>query len=393
MAKLIARIARKSKSTSILLVPAAELNGGFGEDIMVVSFLTNFSKGNPVTILTTTGNEKSELRKIKEKLSFVNGFSNNKVNFIKMLFIIRKHNLLYVIGADIMDGTYQVNTSINRLRLLELAKILGVTAQISGFSVSSSILPEVKNKFKEISSAIPLKLRDIESFERLNKFIPREELILTNDMAFICPDIPSMYMDSTYNEYIRWIEKIRDNGKMIIAVCPNSIQARKIGLEIYIDSFKNLLKQFMEKDDFSFVFLYHDLRPLCDIDTDSTISKRLYEYFKEENINCFYTDKIYNGVQLKGFVAQTDFTITGRMHLGISGLTYKKPMFGIAYANKFEGMVKLFKIDPKICLIDYDNMRESRDQINLFLINLKDSKVKVAENIQNVQLNTFKNFI
>ncbi|WP_316819932.1 polysaccharide pyruvyl transferase family protein [Pedobacter gandavensis] len=381
----------KKGAKKVLVLPAANLNGGFGEDIMITSFINNFANDAQVNILNGFKIIREDYRRINNNVVFLDGF-NEKVNFLKLLFLIKDCALVYVIGADIMDGTYRVHNSINRLRVIELAHRIGVKAQISGFSVSKNILPEVKAKFSSVAKDVKLKIRDVESYVRMKDFIPADRLILTNDIAFICPDLPGVYQSKTYETYKAWGEQVKAKGKTIIGVCPNAIQARKIGFDNYLSGFKNLLEGFLDRGNYAFVFLYHDIRPICDEASDSTISRILEEYFLAKGEDCFYTDQIKNGVELKGYVALVDFTITGRMHLGISGLTYGKPMFGVSYANKFEGMVKLFEIDPKLCLIDYDKLDNSKEQIRLFTQNFSTIQDCVEKNINGVKLETTNNY-
>lgn len=378
-------------ANKILVLPAANLNGGFGEDIMITSFMNNFANGTPVCILNGYKIIREDYKTINKNIEFIDGF-DDRVNFLKLLFLIKNCSLVYVIGADIMDGTYRVHNSINRLRVIELAHRIGVKAQISGFSVSKNILPVVKAKFIKVAKEVRLKIRDVESYVRMKDFIPAEQLILTNDIAFICPDVPASYQSNTYENYKTWVTAAKAKGKSIIGVCPNAIQAKKIGFENYLSGFKQLLEGFLAVGDYAFVFLYHDIRPICDEASDSTISRILNEYFGAKSVDCFYTDQIRNGVELKGYVSLVDFTITGRMHLGISGLTFSKPMFGVSYANKFEGMVKLFDVDPNSCLIDYDKLNESKDKIRLFTKNFAAIENSVKKNIQKVKLETSNNY-
>lgn len=381
----------KKGANQILVLPAANLNGGFGEDIMITSFINNFANNAPVCILNGYRIVREDYRTINKNVEFRDGF-NDKVNFLKLLFLIRNSALVYVIGADIMDGTYRIHNSINRLRMIELAHRIGVKAQISGFSVSKNILPVVKAKFTRVSKDVRLKIRDVESYVRMKDFIPADRLILTNDIAFICPDLPASYDSKTYDVYKKWVSKVSADGKLVIGVCPNAIQAKKIGFENYLAGFKQLLEGFLDAGNYAFVFLYHDIRPICDEASDSTISQILNEYFGAKGVDCFYTDQIKNGVELKGYVSLVDFTITGRMHLGISGLTYSKPMFGVSYANKFEGMVKLFEIDPDHCLIDYDKLKDSKEKIRLFTKNFSAIQGSVKKNIGGVKLETSNNY-
>ncbi|WGQ12463.1 polysaccharide pyruvyl transferase family protein [Pedobacter gandavensis] len=381
----------KKDAKKVLVLPAANLNGGFGEDIMITSFINNFANDAQVCILNGHKIIREDYRAINKNVVFLDGF-NEKVNFLKLLFLIKDCALVYVIGADIMDGTYRVHNSINRLRVIELANRIGVKAQISGFSVSKNILPVVKAKFSSVAKDVKLKIRDVESYVRMKDFIPADRLILTNDIAFICPDLPGVYQSETFDAYKTWVHNVKASGKTVIGVCPNAIQAKKIGFDKYLSGFKSLLEGFLDAGDYAFVFLYHDIRPICDEASDSTISRILDGYFSAKNLDCFFTDQIKNGVELKGYVSMVDFTITGRMHLGISGLTYSKPMFGVSYANKFEGMVKLFDIDPNLCLIDYDKLDNSKEKIRLFTENFPAIQNSVHKHISSVKLETTNNY-
>lgn len=387
---------KSQKNDSILLIPAANLDGGFGEDIMIMSFIENFSKGREVTIFTPQKIERKDYTLHYKNVSFIGGMLYTPINYYKTLSLLKKHSLIYVIGADIMDGTYSESMVINRLRILKLANALNIETQVSGFSVSNNILNNVKSAFIEVAKFMKIKSRDIESYKRLAQFIPENRLLLTNDIAFICPNIPSMYNQTTeYSKYIEWCKLVKLKEKKIIGVCPNSIQAKKMGFDYYMESLKKMLAFFNDTGDFGFVFLYHDLRLLCDNESDKTISEKLHNYFSSIGIDSFFTSTINNGVELKGYLSEIDFTVTGRMHFGISGLTFKKPMFGIAYANKFEGMVRLFDLDPNLCLVDYDkmNLDLTKNKVDSFC-NLQQKIIeKVNIRLELVQQDTQNNFL
>src|SRR5690606_34754068 len=61
----------------------------------------------------------------------------------------------------------------------------------------------------------------------------------------------------------------------------------------------------------------------------------------------YFQGKIRDGITLKSYLYPIDLTLTGRMHFGISGLSLNKPMFGLAYEGKFDGLQHLFGIDPE----------------------------------------------
>ena len=106
----------------------------------------------------------------------------------------------------------------------------------------------------------------------------------------------------------------------------------------------------------------------------------------------FYTPNIKSGAILKNFISHVDLTITGRMHFGISGLVAKKPMFGISYYNKFEGLMRLFNVNPKITLVDYDKMGTTEVIVNNFIDNYEVTAESIINNLNIVQHNCLLNF-
>ncbi|MDR6809228.1 polysaccharide pyruvyl transferase WcaK-like protein [Dyadobacter sp. BE34] len=387
--KFLAKFKKRTDNNAILLIPAGDLDGGFGEDIMITSFIKNFSNDRPVTVLTYNVIHRPDYLDKFGNVSYAGGFRD--LNYLKLFGLMREHSEVLVIGADIMDGTYGLFASLLRLRMLRLANILGLTAKVSGFSVSKNILPRVKEEFMLASQTTKIKARDIDSFQRLASFLPESRLVLTNDIAFICPTIPVTYEGKEFEAYQSWCDSEKQKNKKIIGICPNSIQAKKIGLDRYVADLTLLIDNFLSVQDFSLIFLYHDTRPLCGNDTDKTISERLFKHFKSKNVSCYLPDEIKNGVSLKGYLNSIDFTVTGRMHLGISGIVARKPMYGICYANKFEGMLKLFDIDPSICLVDYTDMKNSSSTIKSFLDEQDKLIAQIDKKLPEVQFNTQSN--
>ncbi len=358
---------RKDCRKGVLLIPAAKLNGGFGEDIMVGAFVEHF-KDEAIGIYTDEIISRPDY--LGENVKYISGFRYG--NYFSMLKVLRSYSSVYVLGADILDGTYGKYVALDRIRILRLANALKTSSYLLGFSLSNNISSKVKKELKKVSDKTYIKLRDDESYNRVD-FISHNRKLLTSDIAFLCPT-----QDVNDSSYESWSSQ----QKQIIAVCPNAIQAGKIGYEKYINDFKKLLIKFTEACSCSFVFLYHDLRPLCDQTySDKDIAEALYADLLKSSA-CFLPNTIRNGLQLKWYLKPVDFTLTGRMHLGISGLTLGKPMFGIAYANKFEGLLNMFQVDAKLCLIDYRNMDSSNDQIKGFLDLLPEMKEKVTEHLQ-----------
>lgn len=154
-----------------------------------------------------------------------------------------------------------------------------------------------------------------------------------------------------------------------------------MGLVEYLRCQLLLLKEF-SKQNCSILFLYHDLRKYALGINDKELSKMVSFYFQENGMFC---DNITDGYLMKNYINLADFTVTGRMHFGISGYTLNKPMFGCCYYNKFEGVQDLFGIKPENSLVDYDKIPENLFRVTDFLEFLQTYQACIKRNLSSVQ--------
>lgn len=372
-----------------LLVPPADLNGSFGDELMVTSYIYNFAENKPVTILTQQIIERNDFLSGFKGLTFLGDFYKGRYGY--MLELLPGYSKVVVIGADVLDGSYSYYDSIKYLRLLRLASALGIETAFSGFSVSKKTHPLLKKEFGLVAESTFLKARDLETFKRLITFAPESRVIQTSDMAFICPKLSDAVDESRLGQFIAWSSNATNEGRFVIAVCPNALQAEKVGYQEYINGMKILIDTFSSIRKCAIAFLYHDIRVFGDGGSDKTISKDLFDSYSGTDLPVYFDQNIENGVELKSYFDFVDFTITGRMHFGISGIEAGKPMFGICYANKFEGMLQLFEIEPENCLVDYTALADCSKVVPLFLEHLDENSRKIAKYLPRVKEQSFLN--
>ena len=330
---MLAHLLSKGKD-GILLLPAADLNGGFGEDIMVGSFLKAFNK-HKLDLIVSNAYDKDYLKDNKQYPILL-----DKLYLTKLVLLMRKYSELHVIGADIMDGFHKGAGTI-RFKSLDLAYRMGLKINLTGLSVRKSFPPKTKKMFLKYSTYGFVKARDLDSYDRLQKFIPTDKLMLVSDLAFLCPD--NNQTPSSFEKTKSWIEIKKNAGKTIVAFCPNSIQMQKLGKDVYFKMTKHMIK----------ILVNNDL---------------------------LYVDDIPDGITLKKYLSLVDFTFTGRMHFGISGYVCGKPMFGISYLNKFEGLQKMFGLKSKETLLDYSNIVNETETIKHFIQNNTTISLTANEN-------------
>ncbi|WP_447642210.1 MULTISPECIES: polysaccharide pyruvyl transferase family protein [Chitinophagaceae] len=379
-----------SKEGNFLLLPPSDLDGSFGDELMVKSFVANFAGSSYVTIFTDHLIRRDDFLGHIPTIKYKNGFQVR--NYRRWVDELKAASAVFIIGADALDGTYTTRHSLRFFHLAMMANKMGKPVHFSGFSWSKNATGPAKEALAAVARFSLLKARDTDSFHRLALFVPQEHLLQVSDMAFLCPYNKQVEESNDFQLFKDWVGRQKNANRLIIAVCPNSIQEKKLGKRKYLEDLKSILDAFQSKTDVALLYLYHDVRPLYEETSDWDISKTLYdEQVKLEPGRVFFPEDIQNGIVLKSYLQYVDCTLTGRMHFGISGLEAGKPMFGICYANKFEGMLRLFDVDPNNALVDYTEMNQSGEIIDRFLNDIENQYYKIKNNMQKVREFSLKN--
>lgn len=363
----------------VLLLPAATLDGGFGDDIMVRAFV-HVLHDVPISIIND-GMVNNKLFSGIKNVNIIQRYWNLNL-YTAYLRLFRDHTDFYIIGADILDGVYDSNKM--RFRLAHLAHAAECKVHITGFSVRENPSKYFLDQMKSISRFTSIKLRDSKSYERMRKLLPCVQSSQCSDIAFLC-DCSKEEVD---DDYKTWIDNSKKNGETIMAYCPNTIQAKNLGLEEYMKKQLVLLNNFQELH-CSVVFLYHDLRKYVLNMSDKDLSHEIFERFTG---NKFFIDSIADGYSLKTYISLADFVVTGRMHMGISGYTMGLPMFGVCYYNKFEGVQHFFDIPIQVSLMECTNIDSSVEKYKAFMESLDNYKKNVSQNIGKVKELSLENF-
>lgn len=381
VAKLMSLFIKRTSTDKILLIPAADISGGFGEDIMVGSFINHYPNRNIDLIVGLQYNQYYADKSVQYSILY------KKIYFTRLVFIMSGYSELHIIGADIMDGFHKEAGKI-RFKSLLLARRMGLKVNMTGLSVRKSFPKANQKLFVKYSNYAFIKARDIESFKRLSRFIPENKMILTTDIAFLCPLYDDNY-PASYNKTVKWVNSRKNAEKTIVAFCPNSIQMKELGADSYYNLMIGLLN-ILRNNNCSIILLYHDLRKYALNTSDKDISRHIYEIWK--NDDAFFVDDINDGISLKHYLKLADFTFTGRMHFGISGYVCGIPMFGISYLNKFEGLQTMFELSPEETLLDYSNIINEETVIPNYIKHLPLYKDKVKKHLPLIQNLAYKNF-
>lgn len=358
------------KGDRILLIPPTELVGSFGDELMVLSFIQQLH------------NEKIDIYTETDRRDLFAPYGNVYFRNSRKLIKWHKYKSVQVLGADMMSGSYGDYLPLHYIHILRIANKLCINTKILGFSLKKKNSEMVMDRLRQISKNTKLFLRDVDSFERA-KELGLNNIELVADLAFL-----TQFQEIQEEIFESWLK--RNQGRKIVAICPNALHARSTGLEKYIQDFSKFI-QAISNDQTAFLFLYHDLRPQCGEHSDFDISRMLYVMIEKENAS--FLPSSNNGIEMKYYISKCDVTITGRMHFGISGLSAKIPMIGISYEDKFSGLQKLFGIAPTESLLeDYSHISKDTEKVSEFLKSIDNYKFKVEEFLPAVKELAIKNF-
>ncbi len=366
----------KEEDGVLLLLPAT-LDGSFGDELMAVTFVNSIDSNVPITMYERKWHERPDL------------FGNHKnVNYLQYKFAPKFHKFrrgAYVIGADNLTPSYGTAATSFKCRTLRNANKYNIPTAILGFSLNDGILNSpLKDDFASLVPNTRFNLRDPDSYHVANKFLPSENLYQVSDLAFLCP-----YDKNEDAQYLNWISERRKEASIICGVCPNWMQANKIGVEAYIDHFVNVFEKLYHEKNVSYVMLYHDIRGEM---SDRDLAEAIYVKLKAQDIDAFFKSDIKNGLELKSYLEFIDFTISARMHFGISGYSFAKPLFGISYEDKFSGLQKLFGVDPKKSLVSYTDMTKFYEVLTTFVEHLSQFSESTKANLPKVKELSKMNF-
>lgn len=243
-----------------------------------------------------------------------------------------------VIGADILDGTYDLREALIRCDLVRFAHRLGCASHVVGFSWSPQAHPRAAAALERISGLARLCVRDELSLARLEAYGCRG-LQLVADVVFTLAPQPT-----SPNACTTWIESQRGAGLPVVLFNTSGLLNSRHGLiEGYIATVRALLN-----DGCAVVLLPHVVRPG---DDDLSCSTEVFRSLEGESSALYLVSELYTPQQVIGVAASVNVTVTGRMHLAILSLNAGTPAITMSSQGKVEGLMRLvgtpqFVVDP-----------------------------------------------
>lgn len=329
------------KSISSALILPAAATGSLGDEAMLVAAINCLSKQGVKrigVISYSTNREWDHLDCVSETVNlkaFFKGKSKKTVlYFISKIFF---YDQFYCIGADVLDGFYSENRTLQRIRLVSLAAQTGAESSIVSFSFNPKPTPVSVTALSNLPASVRLCSRDPVSCERLQHALSRP-VELSADLAFLLQPTPNSKISV---EVSKWASTQRASDRIIIGINANSLMGSdqisfssdKL-VRVYTDA---LSQAFSEDSSLSFLMIPHDFRGK---NSDKEILEHLLDSLPEKiKLYCFQVPTPCTAADVKAICSEMDLVLTGRMHLAIAALGQKVPVACITYQGKFEGLL------------------------------------------------------
>jgi polysaccharide pyruvyl transferase WcaK-like protein len=336
----------RSPRWHILVAPPGE--GNIGDQAMIEAYLENVSW--PVKILVRRSSDvrippqhawRAQLVPIPH---LVYGTSKlHRQAMVPLAPALDGALSLTVVGADIMDGAYNVRASARRADVASLARSLGIDARILGFSWNGHANVGVRRSLARAGRlGTRLQLRDpISSARARNDSF--ENVVDVADAVFAAhtssPLAKTEYLGVAPGRYAvvnvsalvgRRFDQTTEFALIVTALL-------KSGLEV--------------------VLLPHVVRRSGD---DASACKALFDRLHEShgaNPRIILVARLLTPAEVRGLCAGAEIVLTGRMHLAVQSLFHSVPAVALSTQGKVAGLMRLFELQ-ELCVDPGDGLAE-----------------------------------
>jgi polysaccharide pyruvyl transferase WcaK-like protein len=230
---------------------------------------------------------------------------------------------LTVVGADIMDGAYDVRASARRADVTTLARLVGVDSRVLGFSWNGRARPGARRALARAGAAgTRLLVRDPKSVERAR----------ADDLANVAEVADAVFSARTTSataadEYLG-----ADPGRYAVLNASGLVGRSMDQVGEYEEIVRSLLDRGL-----IVVLLPHVVRASAD---DAAACRAVAERVGDPRV--VLVTRVLEPAEVRGLVAGAALVLTGRMHLAIQAFWNCVPAITLSTQGKVEGLMQLF---------------------------------------------------
>jgi polysaccharide pyruvyl transferase WcaK-like protein/uncharacterized Fe-S cluster-containing radical SAM superfamily protein len=385
----------KKSGPSFLLFPPTQGFGSFGDQAMIFAIINRLKAEYPAGKIGILHYEAPDLF-LNDYFPGIDNFhlsleygKTNMESIERYCDILEDYTGVVLIGADNLDGAYNIPQVQTYLNLIRIAHKMGKKTALMGFSYNANVNAKTLYYIKEMSMLTPLRIRDAVSMKRLNDFGVKN-LTLVADSAFL-------FNHHDYKIDVKtaaYIETLRKNNKKYVGLNIRFLKNDPGKMRSIIDKISAALCKTIDKKKYAVVLITHDIR---DFPHQYSDTKSL-SFLGDALINAGFT--VYNPywittcIESKAIIGLCDFIIGNRMHVAILALSMGIPVISFIYQGKFEGLYgfydfkHLFLFDKDT--FDCDELVSAVDYIKRNLPVLRKRIISVTEEIRILAEGNFK---
>ena len=251
-----------------------------------------------------------------------------------LAWALSRADLVALIGADIIDGSYKAEKIHNWFKMVRLARVNGARWVALGSSCSAAPAPDVMAKLKRLSF-IEVLARDPISKRRFEQHLGRA-VELVADVAFLLrPELVSPPAVAA----AEWLRERKREGHFLLGLNASGETLAKIGAQTAIDAHVAQLSAWLDADPRRSVLLVpHVFREATLTDLDALTAIRAGLRHRANRTHLLRPP--FNAWDAKALAGELDAVLTGRMHFAIGSLGMGTPVLSTVYQGKFEGLME-----------------------------------------------------
>lgn len=270
------------------------------------------------------------------------GFIRNLIAIFKLVRYSNQMSALSVIGADIIDGSYYLKESVNRLFILRIFANLKVKTRILGFSWSEKPEEISTHMLRGVGHDTKLLVRDPISLKRLLD-AGVEPLTLCSDLVF---------SDLSTEEHAAIQEWIDKSKKPFVVVNISGLSKNSSGdSTVEINEYSKVIS-YLHNLNYRIMIMPHVFR---EKNGDTRIAKELF------NLSCTPDDLLiedrFTPANERLIMKSAEFLVTGRMHPAVIALSVGTPVIALETGDKVYGLMSLFNLEI-LCVQRHFNFSE-----------------------------------
>lgn len=239
------------------------------------------------------------------------------------------------LGADVLDGHYQVSSATRRLLVVHVAARLGKQCALHSLSLDHDPPVAVRRRFRRLPASVEIRVRDPRSAQRIEAITGRPANLVA-DLGFLLESEASSATDAID----QWIGEQHERGRLVVGVNVDAVLGRRDDdprAGDVVPFFAAGLASAAARDDLAFVFIPHDYRRDGATPSDEQLGEGLQRALQHRTGASLAARSRLPAAELTAKEARLvagrlDALVTGRTHLAIAGLSQGVPTVVVGVA-------------------------------------------------------------